>query len=303
MGEQLRDVGFVGLGQMGTPMSAHLLGAGFAVTGHDLDRERAAALAAAGGAPAASPREVATGADVVVTSLPSAAALRHVLTGPDGLLAADDPARLVIVETSTLALDDKEEARRAAEHAGATVLDCPLSGTARQARDKDLVVFASGDAAAVARCAPVFAGFARAHHHLGPFGAGTRMKLVANLLVAVHNVAAAEAFVLARKAGIDPQVLYEVISGGAGSSRMFEVRGPMMAARRYDGAGITGQLFQKDLRLIADFARSLDCPTPLFSAADQAYVAARARGLGDQEVAAVQEVLAHLAGLDTIDPI
>lgn len=295
-------VGFVGLGQMGTPMSTHLLDAGFTVAGYDVDPARVAVLADAGGKPCASPWEVATEATVVVTSLPSVAALRTVLSGPDGLLAAEvggtgSRRRLVIVETSTLALDDKEAARHDVEAAGATLLDCPLSGTAGQAHAKDLVVYASGDQAAVERCAPVFAGFARAHHHLGPFGAGSKMKFVANLLVAIHNVAAAEAFVVAEKAGIDLQTLYDVITSGAGTSRMFEVRGPMMATGRYDQPGITGRVFQKDLRIIADFARSLDCPTPLFTTATQAYTAALAQGLGDDEAAAVHNVLQRLAGV------
>jgi putative dehydrogenase len=124
------------------------------------------------------------------------------------------------------------------------------------------------------------------------------MKFVANLLVAVHNVAAAEAFVLARKAGLDLQTMYDVIGSGAGTSRMFELRGPMMAAGRYDQPGITGRLFQKDLGIIADFARSLDCPTPLFSTATQLYADALTLGLGDQEAAAVHAALTHLAALD-----
>ncbi len=296
-------VGIVGLGQMGTPMSRHLIAAGFPVVGYDLDPARRTELSTAGGTACSSPHEVvATGASTVITSLPSADALRAVLTGTDGLLAGDGAPfgrdgepRLTIVETSTLAIHDKELARDDAEAAGATLLDCPLSGTAGQAHAKDVVVYASGDASAVERCAPIFEAFARAHRHLGPFGAGTKMKLIANLLVAIHNVAAAEAFVLAAKAGIDRQSVYDVITTGAGTSRMFEVRGPMMVAGDYDQPGVSGQVFQKDLQIIADFARSCACPTPLFTAAAPIYLAALAQGYGDQDAAAVCAVLERLA--------
>lgn len=290
-------VGVVGLGQMGTPMSRHLLGAGFTVVGYDIDPARTGALVAAGGRACASPREVAAEAPTVITSLPSADALRAVLGGPDGMLAARRrPLR--IVETSTLALDDKHAARRDAEDAGATLLDCPLSGTAAQAHARDIVVYASGDADAVEACVPVFAAVARAHHHVGPFGAGSTLKYVANLLVAVHTVAAAEAFVLGSKAGIDRGSLYEAIADGAGTSRMFEVRGPAMVAGAYDGPGVAGWVFEKDLGIIADVARSHACPTPLFAAAAPVYQAALAQGWGDHDISAVCAVLEGLAGIE-----
>lgn len=296
-------VGLVGLGQMGAPMARHLVEAGFAVAGHDLDPGRTAALAATGGEPCDSPAAVArrAGTGTVLTSLPSAAALETVLGGPHGLLAgAERP--LLIVETSTLALHDKEVARRATEAAGATLLDCPLSGTAAQAQEKDLVVLASGDATAVEHCAPVFDAFARATHYLGPFGAGSKTKFVANLLVAIHNVAAAEAFVLATRAGIDRQAVYDVLAGSAATSRMFEVRGPMMVAGHYDRPGVSGHVFQKDLQIIEDFARTSACPTPLFTAARSLYQAALSQGLGDLDAGAVCTVLEQLAGLPTPRP-
>jgi L-threonate 2-dehydrogenase len=287
-------VGFVGLGQMGTPMSGHLLAAGFRVVGYDIDAARVRTLEDAGGQGCGSPAEVAAAADVVITSLPSPGALHATLGDAGGLLegAGEHP---LIVETSTLALADKEAAREAAEAAGATLLDCPLSGTAAQAHNKDLVVFASGDEAGVERCQPVFDGFSRATYRLGAFGNGSKMKYIANHLVAIHNVAAAEALVLAMKAGMDPQTVHEVISAGAGSSRMFEVRGPSMVEGDFDKPGMSVRVFQKDLGVIADFARSVACPTPLFTAGTQVYVAALAHGFGDQDAAAVCGALERLA--------
>lgn len=291
-------VGFVGLGQMGTPMSGHLLAAGFSVVGHDIDAGRVRAFEAAGGRACATAEEVAGEAAIVITSLPSPTALRAALEGPEGILAAPGIGKGVIVETSTLALDDKERARDAAQAAGVTLLDCPLSGTAAQAHDKDLVVFASGDEQAVTRCTPVFEGFSRAHYYLGAFGNGSKMKFIANHLVAIHNVAAAEALVLAMKAGMDPKTVHEVVSSGAGSSRMFEVRGPAMVAGDFDQPGMSVRVFQKDLGIIGDFARSFECPTPLFTAATQIYVSALAHGYGGQDAAAVCAALERLAGYE-----
>jgi L-threonate 2-dehydrogenase len=178
-----------------------------------------------------------------------------------------------------------------------TLLDCPLSGTGAQARTKDLAVYASGPRAACRRAVPVFEGLARAHYYVGAFGAGSKMKFVANLLVAIHNVSAAEAMVLAMKAGLDPALAYRVVGDGAGSSRMFQVRGPMMVAGDYSEAAMKVDVWQKDMTIIADFARELGCPTPLFQASAPFYTAALAAGRGKEDTAAVCAVLGELAGL------
>jgi 3-hydroxyisobutyrate dehydrogenase-like beta-hydroxyacid dehydrogenase len=177
------------------------------------------------------------------------------------------------------------------------MLDCPLSGTGAQAVTRDLSVYASGDAQACARCAPVFAGFARSQHYLGEFGNGSKMKFVANLLVAIHNVSAAEAFVLGMKAGLDPQMIYDVVGDGAGSSRMFQVRGPLMVRGQYEPATMKVEIWQKDMNIIADFAARLDCPTPLLAASAAYYTAAMAQGRGGEDTAAVCAVLEQMARL------
>jgi 3-hydroxyisobutyrate dehydrogenase-like beta-hydroxyacid dehydrogenase len=171
-----------------------------------------------------------------------------------------------------------------------------LSGTGSQARTKDLVVYASGDRKAYRRVAPVLDAFARAHYLVGPFGAGSKMKFVANLLVAIHNVAAAEALVLAMKCGLDPATALEVITAGAGTSRMLEVRGPMMVAGDYSNALMKLEIWQKDMRIIADFARQAGSPTPLFSTTAPIYTAAT-KGGGDRDTAAVCAVLEQMAGV------
>ncbi len=194
-----------------------------------------------------------------------------------------------MIETSTLPIAAKEQARRRLAARGTILLDCPLSGTGSQARAKDLVVYASGDRRAYRRVAPIFNAIARAHYYVGPFGAGSKMKFVANLLVAIHNVAAAEAIVLAMKAGLDPAMVVKVIGDGAGSSRMFQVRGPMMATGDYRNALMKLDIWQKDMTIIADFAREVGCPTTLFAATAPIYTAATKAG-GGRDTAAVYEV-------------
>jgi 3-hydroxyisobutyrate dehydrogenase-like beta-hydroxyacid dehydrogenase len=175
------------------------------------------------------------------------------------------------------------------------LLDCPLSGTGAQARTKDLSVYASGDEGAYRKAVPVFEGFARSHYYLGEFGNGSKMKFVANLLVAIHNVAAAEAFVLGMKAGLDPATILKVAGDGAGSSRMFQVRGPQMVAGRYDDATMKVEVWQKDMKIIGEFATKLGVPTPLFNASAAVYTAAMAQGFARQDTAAVCAVLESLA--------
>lgn len=286
-------VGMIGLGIMGSAMASNLVKAGFRVVGYDVVPKARAAHRRAGGVVARSNRDVARRAKIVVTSLPSAGALAAVVEE----IAAGRRRDLVVVETSTLPLDVKHAAERRLARAGVTLLDCPLSGTGAQARTKDLLVYASGPRAAYKRCAAVFAGFARGHHYLGKFGNGSKMKYVANLLVAIHNVAAAEAMVLARKCGLDPALTLRVVADGAGGSRMLQVRGPMMVKDDYADATMKVEVWQKDMQIIGEFAREVGCPTPLFAASAPIYTAAIAEGYAKADTGAVAAVLGAMAGL------
>ncbi|HEX6414993.1 MAG TPA: NAD(P)-dependent oxidoreductase [Burkholderiales bacterium] len=282
-----QSIGVIGLGVMGSAMAANLLKAGFTVEGYDIAPKARAALKRIGGRPVASISRIK--APVVITSLPSAQALHDVV--------AAFKTRCIVLETSTLPIEEKERARASLARKGITLLDCPLSGTGAQARAKDLVVFASGERGAFRKAAPFLPGFSRAHYYLGAFGNGSRMKFVANLLVAIHNVSTAEAFVLGMKAGLDPRTIYEVMANSAGASRMLQVRGPQMVANRYDEATISVRLFQKDMKIIGEFAQALGVPTPLFNAAAPLYNAAMAQGLSQADTASVCAVLERMAGI------
>ena len=291
-----RKIGMIGVGVMGLAMSRNLLSGGFEVFGYDPVESAMDNLAASGGRPLPSARAVAEQCAIAFLSLPSTAALAAVVSGPDGIAAAGGEGQIAI-ECSTLPLDAKRAAHDTLASAGKTLLDCPLSGTGAQAAVKDLVVFASGNAEACKQCDPAFQAMSRRQVFLGEFGNGSVMKYIANLLVTVHNVAAAEAMVLGMKAGIDPGVIYDTLSGSAGSSRMFEVRGPLMRDADYDRPTATVSTHLKDISIIDAFAAGLHCPVPLFAVASQAYFAGAAQGRGGQDTASVCAVMEAMAGV------
>jgi 3-hydroxyisobutyrate dehydrogenase-like beta-hydroxyacid dehydrogenase len=291
-----QTIGMIGLGIMGSAISANFLDAGYPVVGYDISRPACDKLEGKGGTIAVSPAEVAQAADIVLTSLPTTAALDAVVAGEGGLLNAAG-RDIVVMECSTFPIADKQRAHDALVNAGIVLLDTPLSGTGAQAVHRDLAVYGSGDEAAWRRCVPAIPGFARAHYFVGEFGNGSKMKYVANHLVAIHNIAAAEAFVLGMKAGLDAQTIYDVISDSAGTSRMFEVRGPMMVENDYSGATMKVEVWQKDMSIIGAFAKAHNVPTPLFTTSADIYTAAMAQGHAAEDTAAVCAVLADMARL------
>jgi putative dehydrogenase len=239
---------------------------------------------------------VAHGADVVITALPSVAAMDAAFFGDDGLRGGAH-AGLTVVEASTLPLDAKERARAGMAERGVRVLDAPVSGTGSQARVKDIAFYASGERAAFDAVEDVLASIARSVRYVGAFGTGSKLKYVANLLVTIHNLSTAEAVVFAQKAGLDPAMMLEIVGDGAGSSRMLSVRGPMMVAGAYDEPTMKLDVYQKDIDIIAAFANEIGAPTPLFSQSAVFYTAALAQGRGKQDTAAIASVLKTMAGL------
>jgi L-threonate 2-dehydrogenase len=286
-------VGVIGLGIMGGAIARNLTAAGWQVVGYDIDAKRTDELSGRGVTFAANVAEVVKSAPIVLVSLPSPDALQKVIAE----IAAAGVAKRIVAELSTFTIEDKLTAEKVLRRAGHVLLDCPLSGTGAQARTRDLVVYASGDSKSIAALEPVFADFAREWRDLGAFGNGMRMKLVANLLVAIHNVATAEAFVLGMKAGLDPKAIFDLVKSGAGNSRVFELRGPMMVDADYDDATMKISVWQKDMSIIREFARSLQAPTPVFDATVPIYDGAMAQGLGSRDTAAVCAVLEAKAGL------
>ena len=286
----MTSIGVVGLGIMGSAMAGHLMKAGYRVVGYDVRAARARELRTAGGSAAKDCGDVGRQARIIITSLPSAEALTQTV---DDLQRVARPGQ-VVVETSTLSLETKLRARRRLRASGIELLDCPISGTGSQARDKDIVVYASGTRRGYHRVSTVLDAFTRAHYFVGPFGTGSKVKFVANLLVAIHNVAAAEALVLTMKAGLDARKVLKLITEGAGSSRVLQLRGPMMVKGDYRNATMTLATWQKDVAIIAEFARQVGVATPLFSATAPIYAAAVTER-SDEDTAAVCAVLEKMA--------
>jgi putative dehydrogenase len=279
--------GIVGLGIMGGAIARNLVERGWRVIGFDTDAARRAELALAGVAIADNTGQVARDAPIVMTSLPTPAAVEDVAQ----VIADSGQSPRIVVELSTLTLADKLRFEDILKKAGHIALDCPLSGTGAQAKNRDLVVYASGDSNSIARCAGLFSDFAKQSADLGAFGNGSRMKFVANHLVAIHNVATAEAMILAQRAGLDPKMVVDMVGPGAGGSRMFQMRAPMMVEGVYEPATMKVSTWKKDMAIIAEFADDVGCATPLFTLTQPVYTEAMAMGLGDQDTAAVFEVL------------
>jgi putative dehydrogenase len=288
-----KTIGVIGLGIMGGAMARNLVQAGWQVLGFDTSAERLAELAAHGVTACASVADLARRCETIMTSLPSAKAAAATAQA----IAEAGVARRVVMEASTLALADKMFFHDTLAAAGHVPLDCPISGTGSQAAVKDLVIYASGDHDSIEALRPCYAAFTRALHNVGAYGNGTKMKYVANLLVAIHNVASAEAMVLGMKAGLDPEQISELIAGGAGNSRIWELRAPMMARNEYLPATMKVDVWQKDMDVIGHFATALGVPTPTFSATIPIYAAAQAQGHGAEDTASVCAVLESMTAL------
>lgn len=280
-------VGVIGLGIMGGSFAKNLAAAGWRVVGYDLSAKARKAAERAGVEIASSATDVASKVPTILTSLPKPQAL---IDTAKAIAAAKLP-RKTIVEMSTFAISDKEKAEAILRKAGHTMLDVPVSGTGAQAATRDLVFYASGDKKSVAKLGPMFAAFGRKVYDTGAFGNGSKMKYVANLLVAIHNVASAEAMVYGMKAGLAPQAIFDLIQGGAGNSRIFELRAPMMVKNNYKTVTMKIDVWDKDMQVIGDYGRKIKVPTPMFDASKPVYLKAQKMGLGALDTAAVCAVL------------
>jgi len=284
-------VGVIGLGIMGGAFARNLVSVGWRVVGYDTSSARQREARRAGVEIVQNAAEVAAAVPIILTSLPKPQALIETVRK----IAAAKLNGKVVVEMSTFTISDKEKAARILYKAAHVMIDCPVSGTGSQARNRDLVFYASGDARTIARLRPVLTAFGRDVFNVGEFGNGSRMKYVANLLVAINNVASAEAMVLGMKAGLDPRMIVDLVKAGAGNSRVFELRAPMMAKGRYDDVTMKISVWDKDMQVIGDYARKIRVPTPIFNATKGIYLKAMKSGLGGRDTAAVCAVLEKMA--------
>ena len=286
-------IGVVGVGLLGTAVAGRLLKAGHRVVGFDTAPDRVRALLGMGGEAAASARAVALASEAVCTLLPTLPSVEAAVLGPDGVAAAGKPGQ-VLIQMSTIS--PALTARLAAESRarGLDFLDCPVSGTSGVVARGEGVLFVGGERRVFERWRPLLESMLPRAIYIGAAGQAMVLKLVANLLVALHSVAAAEALHLARRAGLDPAVALEVLAGSAAGSRMLELRGPLMVRGEYP-AQMKLDLFMKDLHLIQDAAAAAGAALPLTDTAERLYAAAAGTGHGGEDLAVVLTALAALS--------
>jgi 3-hydroxyisobutyrate dehydrogenase-like beta-hydroxyacid dehydrogenase len=294
----LRKIGFVGLGIMGSAMAEHLLNSGFAVVGYDIEPKARNRLKSWGGKPLGSVQGVLQHADIIITSLPSGQALKTVTDEMVLEFAGDKGLQKVLIETSTLPIQDKEACAKKLKSVGIVALDCPIIGTVSHLKNRLWTIYASGPKKTYQDVLPLLREFTDDTPYLGAYGSGTKMKLAANHLVAIYNVAYAESVTLARKMGLDPRDVLQhfgnspILGTGVMRSRM-----AMMVERNYAPPTMKVEVWQKDMGIIGDLAKTLNCPTPLFSASADIYTAAMAQNLALEDTAVTAEVLASMAGI------
>ena len=288
----MATVGLVGLGLLGHAVASRLRAGGHAVVGHDVVPERVGALVSLGGAAAGSAAEVARLSEAVCTLLPSLATVEDAILGEQGILAGARPGHTVI-QMSTISPGLTERLARETAGRGLAFLDAPISGTSAMVARGEGLILLGGDRAVVDRWRPVLETVLRSVY-VGGAGQAMVVKLAANLLVALNTAAAAEALLMTQKAGLDPELVLEILTGGAASSRMLEVRGPLII-RRHFPAQMKLELFMKDLHLIQDAAAAVGAPLPLTDVAARLYAAADAGGHGAEDLSVVVTALEALA--------
>jgi 2-hydroxy-3-oxopropionate reductase len=289
-------IGFIGLGVMGEPMARNLLEAGYALVVHNRSREVVGELAREGAQPARSPAEVARASDVIITCLPDSPDVELVALGEGGLIegVSDDD---VYVDMSTIAPTVALEMAEAMAEKGVDCLDAPISGGDVGAREGTLSIMVGGDADVFERLKPILEVLGETIVLCGPNGAGQTVKACNQIQVALNLIGMAEALVLGEKAGVDPAVVIEVLSGGFAQSRVMDVRGPRVIEGTFE-PGFRSELHYKDLNIVREAARAYKASLPGSALAHELFSAMQAQGWGDLDHSAVLRVIELLSGAE-----
>ncbi len=287
-------VGVIGLGKMGLPIARNLMERGFDVIGYR--RHGSPELAEAGGTVAGSAAEVAASADVLLSVVPDADAVEEVITGPSGTLTTLRPGTIHL-EMSTIDVTRKARLRDEVQARGGDLLDCPISGTPGMVAPRQATTFASGEEASVDLVRPVLDAISGPWVYTGPFGTGAQLKYVANLLLAVHTVAAAEAMEMARRSGLDLGLVQQALDNSIAGSTIWKVRGPLMAERRWSPAPGPIATLQPILDQIEAHAAEVGLTPTVFAAAKEVFDKAYADGWGHLDVASVHDQVSGRSAL------
>jgi 3-hydroxyisobutyrate dehydrogenase-like beta-hydroxyacid dehydrogenase len=285
----METVGVIGVGKIGLPIAENLIKSGFRVIGYR--RSSLAEFEKLGGIPAKSPADVGAQCDIVFSLVPTADAMDEVISGPNGLLQSARPGQIV-AELGSHLVPDKEKHVAPFAKKGVAYVDGEVSGTPGMVTTRKAVIYLGGDADACRKLEPAVKGFADMCLYFGPFGAASKVKLVNNLLVAVHIAAAAEAMALGLKAGLDVDLMIKAIANGSGGSTQFGIRAPWMAHRKFLPVQGSISTLAHYFDLVEDWADRTGTATPMLDRAVEIYKRGIEMGLGDaKDIASTIEVI------------
>jgi 3-hydroxyisobutyrate dehydrogenase len=287
---------FLGLGIMGSRMSRRLLDAGFGLTVWNRTPGRAKDLVQSGAREARAPSEAARDADVVLTMLGDPASVREVILGPNGVLEGL-PSGSILIDLTTVDPETPRELEKAAAEKGAFFLEAPVTGSRPAASSGELVLMVGGEAEVLSRAEPVLKPLSRRIVHMGPVGAGARMKLLNNLIIAVSMQALYEGMTLGRQGGLRDEAMLEVLLSSASASPLLKMKGTAVQNRNFE-TNFSVKHMAKDLFLAVEEAHRRNVPLPLLMTVHALYESALARGLGEEDIAALVKITEQMSGLN-----
>ena len=265
----MKTIGSIGLGAMGGSYAKFLIEDNYTVYGVDPDTQNAEIFTSLGGVLLNNISELVDKSNVIILSLPTVPIFKEVINEIE--VNGKSNESKILIDMNTISLEDKIETKNKLEKLNISMVDAPVSGTGAQAKVKDIVVMSSGDKIIVDECDEIFRSFSKQNIYVGDFGNGIKFKILANLLVTVHNTVTAEALLLGQKAGLEEKMIYEVLNAGAATSVMLDKRMPLMINKNYEPATASMRIFLKDIDVITDYLKSNNLSSPTFEAAANLY--------------------------------
>ena len=265
----MKTIGSIGLGAMGGSYAKFLIVDNYTVYGVDPDTQNAELFTSLGGVLLNNINDLIDKSDVIILSLPTVPIFKEVINEIE--INGKSNELKILIDMNTISLNDKIETKNKLEKLNINMVDAPVSGTGAQAKVKDIVVMSSGDKTIVDECDDIFRSFSKQNIYVGEFGNGIKFKILANLLVTVHNTVTAEALLLGQKAGLEERMIYEVLNAGAATSVMLDKRMPLMINKNYEPATASMRIFLKDIDVITDYLKSNNLNSPTFEAAANLY--------------------------------
>ena len=265
----METIGSIGFGAMGGSYAKFLIEDNYTVYGVDPDTQNAEIFTSLGGLLLNNISDLVDKCNVIILSLPTVPVFKEVINEIE--VNGKSNVSKILIDMNTISLDDKIETKNKLEKLNISMVDAPVSGTGAQAKVKDIVVMSSGDKIIVDECDEIFRSFSKQNIYVGDFGNGIKFKILANLLVTVHNTVTAEALLLGQKAGLEEKMIYEVLNAGAATSVMLDKRMPLMINKNYEPATASMRIFLKDIDVITDYLKSNNLSSPTFEAAANLY--------------------------------